>query len=75
MLGAVHSQLGEFREAESCYRALVSLEPTVHMHHCYLGLSLVMQQRLPEAVPVFVRMLQLRPNFAEGHMQMGLSAA
>ena len=41
------------------------------MHHCYLGLALVMQRRLPEAMPVFARMLQLQPAFAEGHMQMG----
>lgn len=71
ILGAIHGRLGEFREAETCYRALVSLEPTAHMHYCYLGLALVMQQRLPEAAPVFARMLQLRPNFAEGQMQMG----
>lgn len=71
VLGAVHGRLGEFREAEGCYRSLISLEPAAHMHHCYLGLALVMQRRLPEAVPVFARMLQLQPDFAEGHMQMG----
>ncbi|MBI5039692.1 MAG: sulfotransferase [Gammaproteobacteria bacterium] len=71
MLGAIHGQLGEFREAENCYRALVSLEPAAHTYHYYLALALVMQQRLQEAVPVLARMLQLRPDFAEGHMQMG----
>lgn len=71
ILGAIHGQLGEFGPAEECYRLLTALEPGTHLHHYYLGLTLVMQQRLPEAVPVFSRMLQLKPDFAEGHMQMG----
>lgn len=71
VLGAVHGRLSEFREAEGCYRRLITLEPAAYMHHCYLGLALVMQHRLPEALPVFARMLQLQPHFAEGHMQMG----
>ncbi|MHB8453982.1 MAG: tetratricopeptide repeat-containing sulfotransferase family protein [Acidiferrobacterales bacterium] len=71
ILGATHGRLGEFREAESCYQALVAIEPWSFQHHCYLGLSLVMQRRLEEAIKPFSTMLQLRPDFAEGHMQMG----
>lgn len=71
MLGAIHGSLGEFREAESCYRTLVAIEPRSFQHHCYLGLSLVMQNRLAEAVAPFETLLQLRPDFAEGHMHMG----
>lgn len=69
LLGAVHGSLGEFKEAESCYRSLVAIEPRSFQHHCYLGLSLVMQNRLPEAVTPFETMLQLRPDFAEGHIR------
>jgi len=71
MLGSVHGILGEFKEAENCYRTLVSLQPRSFQHHCYLGLSLVMQGRLAEAASPFETMLQLRPDFAEGHMHMG----
>ena len=71
ILGAIHGSLGEFREAESCYRTLVVFEPQSFQHNCYLGLSLVMQGRLNEALVPFKKMLQLRPDFAEGHMQMG----
>lgn len=71
LLGSVHGRLGEFKEAESCYRMLVALEPGSFQHHCYLGLSLIMQNRLAEAVAPFETMLRLRPDFAEGHMHMG----
>lgn len=71
MLGAIHGRLGEFKEAESCYRTLVALEPQIFQHHCYLGLALVTQARLQEAFAPFKEMLRLRPDFAEGHMQMG----
>lgn len=71
ILGAIHGRLGEFKEAESRYRTLVALEPQSFQHHCYLGLSLVMQSRLTEALAPFNKMLELRPDFAEGHMQMG----
>lgn len=71
ILGAIHGSLGEFRQAETCYRALVALEPRSFQHRCYLGLSLVMQNRLAEALAPFEAMLQLRPDFAEGHMHMG----
>lgn len=71
MLGAIHGRLGEFKEAEVCYRTLVSLEPGFFQHHCYLGLALVMQGQLAEALAPFQEMLRLRPDFPEGHMQMG----
>lgn len=71
MMGSIHGRMGEFGDAEKCYRMLASLEPSVYTHLFYLGLSLVMQGRLPDAVPVFTHMLKLRPNFAEGHVQLG----
>lgn len=71
LLGAIHGRLGEFGEAEDCYERLCRLEPHSFQHHCYLGLSRVMQRRLDEARVPFERMLQLRPDFAEGHMHMG----
>ncbi|WP_372521441.1 hypothetical protein [Sulfuricaulis sp.] len=57
-LGAIHGRLGEFKEAESCYRVLVALEAKSFQHHNYLGLSLVMQARLKEALTPFERVLQ-----------------
>jgi len=73
MLGAIYGQLGEFGQAESCYRALVAIEPRSVRHHSYLGLglSLVMQGRLKEALEPFDAMLNLQPDYAEGHLQMG----
>lgn len=73
MLGAIHGQLGEFVQAESCYRALVAIEPRSvrHRSHLGLGLSLVMQGRLVEALEPFDAMLKLQPGYAEGHLQMG----
>ena len=71
LLGAIHGRLGEFKEAESCYADLCRREPNSFQHYCYHGLSLVMQGRLKEAVAPFERMLQLNPDFAEGHMQIG----
>ena len=73
MLGAIHGQLGEFVQAESCYRALVAIEPRSIRHHSYLGLglALVMQGRLEEALEPFDAMLRLQPDYAEGHLQMG----
>lgn len=73
ILGALHGRLGEFSQAESCYRALIAIEPPSVRHHSYLGLglSLVMQGRLAEALDPFEAMLKARPGYAEGHLQMG----
>ena len=73
MLGAIHGRLGEFGEAESCYRTLITIEPPSVRHHSYLGLglALVMQGRIEEAIKPFDAMLKLKPDYAEGHLQMG----
>ncbi|MHB8428371.1 MAG: tetratricopeptide repeat protein, partial [Acidiferrobacterales bacterium] len=73
ILGALHGRLGEFSHAESCYRALIAIEPSSVRHHSYLGLglSLVMQGRLADALEPFEAMLNARPDYAEGHLQMG----
>ncbi len=73
MLAAVHGRLGEFAEAESCYRALVAVDPPGLRHESCLGLglALVMQRRLAEALEPFSTMLKLEPRYAEGHLQMG----
>ena len=73
MLGAIHGRLGEFGEAESCYRTLITIEPPSVRHHSYLGLglALVMQGRIEEAVKPFDAMLKLKPDYADGHLQMG----
>ncbi len=71
LLGAIHGRLGEFAQAESCYRTLCSLEPKSHEYRYYLGMALIMQGRLQEAVAPFMEMLRLQPEFAQGHMQMG----
>lgn len=70
-LGTILGRLGEFQQAESCYRTLAALQTKSHEHHFYLGISLIMQGKLQEAVDPFREMLHLKPEFAEGHMQMG----
>ncbi|MDA8363901.1 MAG: sulfotransferase [Gammaproteobacteria bacterium] len=73
ILGAVHGQLGEFAQAESCYSALVAVDPRELRHQSYLGLGLarVMQGRWEEALAAFDSMLALQPGYAEGHKQTG----
>lgn len=73
MLAAIHGRLAEFAEAESCYRALVTLDPPGLRHESCLGLglALIMQGRLAEALEPFNTMLKLEPRYAEGHLQMG----
>lgn len=71
LLGAIHGQLGEFADAQTCYQTLVKLAPQTPEYHYYLGMSQVMQGRLQAAIEPFETMLRLAPEFAEGHMQMG----
>jgi tetratricopeptide (TPR) repeat protein len=61
LLSGVHSQLGDWREAEACGEKSVMLAPDVSSAHFNLGYARLRQQK-PGAAASFRRVLALQPD-------------
>ncbi len=73
VLGALTwRQSGNYRDAETLYRATLARNPASWMAHTNLGVVLAeTPSRLPEAVTEYRAALQLRPNDAQTHTNLG----
>ena len=68
-------QIAPYRELETFYREGLRRNPDSWMMHQNLGVLLVQTERVPEAIPHFVRELELRPREAEGENNYGVALA
>ena len=67
-------QARDYRDSETLYRATIARNPAAWMAYNNLGQELMADQpRLPEAVGLFERALQLRPAYAEANNNLGLA--
>ncbi len=64
---------GEYRNAETLYRATLSRNPGCWMAHNNLAILLVESGRANEALPHYEKALRLRPNYAEGEHNLGFA--
>jgi protein O-GlcNAc transferase len=71
LLGAINGQLGDFDEAVSCCRRVVSIRPDVPIGHYNLGIALQKRGMLDEALDSFQKAIKLKPDFAEAHLELG----
>jgi hypothetical protein len=72
-LGAIHTQLDRFAEAEQYFSRLVALDAMHADAWCMLGVVTKEQRRFEHAVAHFERALALNPAFTEAHFNLGLA--
>lgn len=66
------NQAGLYSDAETLYRATVARNPESWMAHSNLGGVLMQKGRAAEAMAEFEKALQINPDLAEAHNNMGL---
>jgi tetratricopeptide (TPR) repeat protein len=67
----IHAALGQFDDAEACWREVVRLQPELPAAHNNLGSTLHLLRRDDEAAACFRTALQLDPNYAEACNNLG----
>lgn len=70
-LGRIHGRLGEFAEAEDCFRKVLNIVPDAVEVHCLLGNALQSRKDYDKAEAAFSKALALRPDHAEAWFGMG----
>src|SRR6185437_16274173 len=70
--GDVHLKLGEFKDAEQCYRSTLELGPPTPDTLINLGFALKELGRPKEAVDFIDRALKIAPNNPDAHYIRGL---
>jgi Flp pilus assembly protein TadD len=71
-LGNLLLRAGKFREAEAAYRRAIALDPRDFMARHNLGLLLFDDMDRPtEAEPLFRKVVELKPDLARGHFDLG----
>jgi adenylate cyclase len=61
----VHLNRGESREAEASARRVIEVAPSVNVAHVFLGVSLLQQQRVVEALDAFRTAARMNPRASE----------
>lgn len=72
-LGRVYQRMGEWADAEACYRRVIELgsEDRYTGPHAARGFTLAMMDRHGEAIQEFQRAIAIDPQFAEAYYFLG----
>jgi len=71
LMSAIHAQLGDYAEAESCCRKIIRLAPKVPAVHLNRGIALMMLRRVQEAIESFLLAIRLQPDLVDAHVNLG----
>lgn len=71
LMSAIHAQLGDYAEAESCCRKIIRLAPKVSAVHLNRGIALMMLRRAKEAIESFLLAIRLQPDLVDAHLNLG----
>ncbi|MDX2270440.1 MAG: TIGR03032 family protein [Cyanobacteriota bacterium] len=72
-LGVTYGDLGQWQEAEYYLQALIKEDPDNPKIYNSLGFIYTNQNRLSEAIPCYEKALQIDPQFADAHMNIGMA--
>jgi Flp pilus assembly protein TadD len=64
---------GDMAAAETSYKAAIAAEPGMTVAHNNLGMVLIQQERLEEAVESLSRAVELDPQYAEAYNNLGFA--
>jgi predicted Zn-dependent protease len=72
-LGLVYHFVGKLEEAEEAFRAALASNPNNPRYHAWIGTILLARgpAELPEAVAALRKSVELGPDYAYGHYQLG----
>jgi tetratricopeptide (TPR) repeat protein len=71
LMGRIHGRLGEFPEAEECFRQMLRILPDSDEIYCLLGNALQAGKSYDEAAEAFEKALALRPGSADARFGLG----
>jgi protein O-GlcNAc transferase len=72
-LGLTHAALQHTKEAETCYRKALAMDPNIAEANSNLGGIMANQMMLDEAVTLCQRALKVNPDLAEAWSNLGLA--
>ena len=71
LLGLANAIMGNHKEAERCFRAVVARHPEIADDHYNLGTSLLNQDRHEEAASCFRQAIRIQPDYSEAYCNLG----
>ena len=73
LLGVIASQVGQHEIAAEYIERAIGLKGNDAFFHCNLGGVYHALRRIPEAIAACRRALQLKPDYAEAHNNLGIA--
>ena len=71
--GLQNHQQGNLKDAESCYRETLRIDPNNVNANNLLGVIYLQVQRYDVAIPLFQKAIEIKPDFSEAYYNMGSS--
>jgi Flp pilus assembly protein TadD len=71
LLGTAYSNLGQWSDAESAFRAAISSNDKLGMAYLELGGSLIQQEKFADAEQPLLKGLELNPDSSHGYYDLG----
>ncbi|MBN4000529.1 tetratricopeptide repeat protein [Nostoc sp. LPT] len=70
-LGVARKKALDFKNAVTCHKQAIALQPDLQEAHYNLGLALQEQGELEEAIASYQKLLELNPNYGEVYLNLG----
>jgi tetratricopeptide (TPR) repeat protein len=70
LLGDAYTQTKDYKKAEEAYRKSVELDPSEPGHLRGLGLTLLSEEKYPEALAVYQKLVDVMPEEAENYLHL-----
>ncbi|MEH2036613.1 tetratricopeptide repeat protein [Nostoc sp.] len=70
-LGVTRKKAGDLKNAVTCHKEAIALQPNLLEAHYNLGLALQQQGELEEAIALYQKLLELNPNYGEVYLNLG----
>ena len=71
LAGVTWAQSRTYRDAETCFRAVLSKNPSSATAHNNLGIVLLQKGSLDEAIAYFEKAVEVTPDYDRGHYNLG----